>query len=39
MDEVNAQDKALILWRQVKIDTGISAREIDVPHILCSDHV
>lgn len=38
IDEVNAQDKALILWRQVKIDTGISAREIDVPHILCSDH-
>jgi hypothetical protein len=38
IDDVNAQDKALVLWRQARIDTGISAREVEVPHVLCKEH-
>lgn len=38
IDEINAQDKALTIWRQVKIDTGISAREIDVVYATCKEH-
>lgn len=38
LDDMNAQDKALTLWRQVKIDTGISAREQSVGHVLCAEH-
>lgn len=38
IDELNAQDKALTIWRQLRIDTGISAREQDVEHVMCENH-
>ena len=38
IDEVNAQDKALILWRDAKLYAHAGARESEVEHALCGDH-
>ena len=38
LDEVNAQDKALILWRDAKLYAHASAREISVDYVLCDTH-
>lgn len=38
IDEMNAQDKALTIWRQMRIDTGVSAREQEVSYVMCSEH-
>lgn len=38
LDQENARDKALVLWRAVQSETGISARERDVPHVHCAEH-
>lgn len=37
LDEVNAQDKALILWREIHLK-GATAREQEVEHTLCKEH-
>lgn len=37
VDEINAQDKALILWREIHMK-GAVAREAKVPHTLCREH-
>jgi hypothetical protein len=38
IDDLNAREKALIIWRQLRIDTGISAREQDVEYVACDTH-
>jgi Zn-finger nucleic acid-binding protein len=38
LDEGNAQDKALILWREIHINHGAVAREAEVPHAVCKEH-
>lgn len=38
LDDENARDKALILWRQVQTETGVSAREQDVGYATCNAH-
>jgi len=38
LDEVNAQDKALIMWREIRYVLGATARERAVPHAACKDH-
>lgn len=38
IDDVNAQDKALIIWREIHHLQGVSAREQEVPHALCGEH-
>lgn len=38
IDEVNARDKALIIWRDLHIQGGVTAREQAVPHALCKEH-
>lgn len=38
LDELNAQDKALILWRDAKIYAHATAREQTVDHALCETH-
>jgi Zn-finger nucleic acid-binding protein len=38
LDDINAHDKALTLWRHVHIHDGITAREKDVPHVFCDRH-
>lgn len=38
IDEVNAQDKALIIWREIHHLQGVAAREQEVEHALCEDH-
>lgn len=37
LDDVNARDKALILWRDLSIN-GIHARDKAVSHALCEEH-
>jgi hypothetical protein len=37
LDEANAYDKALILWREMHA-AGAVAREHEVPHAACSEH-
>jgi len=37
IDEDNARDKALIIWREIHIQ-GVAARDQEVPHALCKDH-
>jgi hypothetical protein len=38
LDETNAQDKALILWRDAKLYAHAGAREHEVEHVLCKAH-
>ena len=38
LDEINAQDKALILWRELHAMHGVSAREQKVSHAACKEH-
>lgn len=38
IDTMNAQDKALILWREIHWQEGATAREQSVPHAACVDH-
>lgn len=38
LDEVNAQDKALIIWREIHHIQGVSARDQEVAHALCKEH-
>lgn len=37
IDEENARDKALIIWREIHM-SGVSARNIPVPHATCKEH-
>lgn len=37
LDEENARDKALILWRELSTN-GVHARDKAVPHALCKKH-
>jgi arginyl-tRNA synthetase len=38
IDEMNARDKALILWRSILVGNVARARDQAVPHVLCKDH-
>ncbi len=38
IDTPNAQDKALILWREIHIQHAVTAREAEVPHAACKEH-
>lgn len=38
LDDANAMDKALILWRELHIASGIHAREQEVAMVKCKDH-
>lgn len=38
IDELNAQDKALTLWREVQSQTSISMRDQEIPYKLCKEH-
>ena len=38
LDEVNAQDKALTLWREIQTQTNIPVRENEIPYVTCKDH-
>jgi hypothetical protein len=38
LDEENARDKALILWRAVHYEANASAREREVKHVKCKAH-
>lgn len=38
IDEMNAQDKALIIWREIHLIQGVSARDQEVAHALCKEH-
>lgn len=38
LDEMNARDKALIIWRDLMIHGHVSAREQEVPMVLCGEH-
>lgn len=38
LDEVNAQDKALIIWREIYIHAGATAREDEFKIKLCKEH-
>ena len=38
LDDMNANDKALIMWREVHYTLGASARAREVPHVACKDH-
>jgi hypothetical protein len=38
LDEVNAQDKATILWREIHHLQGVPARDQAVEHKLCKEH-
>jgi hypothetical protein len=37
LDEMNARDKALILWRELAMN-GVHAKDRAVPHALCEEH-
>jgi hypothetical protein len=39
IDEANARDKALTLWREMKIHGGAVAVEREVPHVICDECV
>jgi len=39
IDEVNARDKALTLWRELSIYGHVVAQEHEVEHVLCEKHV
>lgn len=38
LNDVNARDKALTLWREVHYKDGVHAREKAVEHVLCGAH-
>lgn len=38
LDDLNARDKALTLWREIHYKEGIHAREKPVQHVLCGAH-
>jgi hypothetical protein len=38
IDEMNAQDKALIIWREIHNLQGVTARDQEVAHALCKEH-
>jgi hypothetical protein len=38
IDQANAEDKALTLWRELAIQTGLQAREQSVPFLACKRH-
>jgi Zn-finger nucleic acid-binding protein len=38
LDAANAQDKALIIWREIHLMHGVTAREQETPHALCEEH-
>lgn len=38
IDTPNAQDKALILWRELRIQHGVTARDAEVSHAVCKEH-
>jgi len=38
LDDLNARDKALTLWRDIRIQTHLSAREQEVPLAHCKEH-
>lgn len=38
LDDDNAKDKALTIWREIHFKDGVSAREKPVPHVLCAEH-
>ena len=37
LDDVNAHDKALTLWRDISAK-GVRAKDQEVPHTLCEEH-
>jgi hypothetical protein len=38
IDAVNAEDKALVLWRDLHYRHKVSAREMEIPRALCKEH-
>jgi len=38
IDDVNARDKALTLWRELHVHGHVVAQESEVPHFLCENH-
>jgi hypothetical protein len=37
LDETNARDKALTIWREARVHGGAHAVEREVPHVICSE--
>lgn len=38
LDDDNARDKALTIWRQIHYGDGVDAHEKPVKHLLCEEH-
>jgi ribonucleotide reductase alpha subunit len=38
IDDVNARDKALTLWRELHVHGHVVAQEREIPHALCEKH-
>lgn len=38
LDDLNARDKALTIWREIHYKEGVHAREKPVQHVLCGAH-
>jgi hypothetical protein len=38
IDDVNARDKALTLWRELHVYGHVVAQEREIPHALCEKH-
>lgn len=38
LDEANARDKALTIWREMSLNHHITAREQAVEHVMCEEH-
>jgi hypothetical protein len=37
LDDINAKDKALTLWRDIHAK-GVRAKDQEIPHVLCKEH-
>jgi hypothetical protein len=38
IDEINAQDKALTIWREIMTKSHVAAREQEIPYVTCKEH-
>jgi hypothetical protein len=38
LNEINAQDKALTIWREVLTQTNVTAHEQEIPFSACKEH-
>lgn len=37
LDDANARDKALTIWREARVHGGAHAIEREVPHVICAE--